>query len=160
MDGYTRYALYAAPRDGPLTRLGARWLGWDAEAGRGAPSARDEEWPTLPRPRRALTSPARNYGFHATLKAPFALAEGATVVELHAALSALAPRLGRVRVDGLRVGALGPVVALLPEGDTSAVDALSAKLVEALDGFRAPQSPEELARRRAPGLTARQEEML
>ena len=160
MDGFTRYAIYFAPPPGALASLGARWLGWDAEAGRSASLPPGRDWPPLPRARRALTDRPRPYGFHGTLKPPFALAEDGSVLGLHAALGALAPRLRRVRLDGLRVRELGDFVALAPEGGTASLDALAATLVEALDGFRAPPDAEEIARRRAPGLTERQEAML
>ncbi len=160
MDGYTRFAIYYAPPPGALATLGARWLGWDAEAGRGAALPPGQAWPPLPRSRHAMTDRPRPYGFHGTLKPPFALAEDASVPELHAALGALAPHLPRVRLDGLAVREVGAFVALAPEGDTAALDTLAATLVEALDGFRAPPGEEELARRRAPGLTDRQEAIL
>ncbi|RDC71072.1 DUF1045 domain-containing protein [Rhodovulum sp. 12E13] len=160
MDGYTRFALYYAPPPGALATLGAQWLGWDAEAGRGASLPPGQDWPTLPRPQKALTRQPRAYGFHGTLKPPFALAEDRTVTGLHAAVSALAPRLHRLRLDGLRVAEMGDFLALVPEGDTTALDALAATLVEALDGFRAAPTDAEVARRRAAGLTERQETML
>ena len=159
MDGYTRYAVYFAP-SGRLGKLGAAWLGWDAETGRRDPQPDDAAWPDLPVARRALvTAPAR-YGFHGTLKPPFRLAEGREVSGLHNALCALAPRLPRLRLDGLRLADVGPFLALVPEGDTDALGAMAATLVEALDGFRAPPQTEEIARRRASGLTPRQETLL
>jgi putative phosphonate metabolism protein len=160
MDGYTRYAIYVAPPPGPLATLGAQWLGWDAEAGRGAALPPGRAVADLPRPQRALTEAPRPYGFHGTLKPPFLLAEGRTVPGLHAAVSALAPSLHRVRLDGLRLGEIGAFVALVPDGDSAALGTLAARIVEALDGFRAPPSGEELARRRAAGLTDRQEALL
>jgi len=160
MDGYTRYALYFAPPPGPLATLGARWLGWDAEAGRGASPPPSEAWPALPRPPRDLTARPRKYGFHGTLKPPFALAEGCTVAGVHDAVAALAPRLKRVKLDGMRVSAIGSFVAIVPEGDTGGLAELAATLVTSLDGFRAPPSEEDLARRRGSGLTPRQEVLL
>lgn len=160
MDGFTRYAIYYAPPPGPLARLGAAWLGWDAEAGHGETLPPGKNWPDLPRPPLEITARPRKYGFHGTLKPPFVLSEDRTVAGLHAALSALAPRLHRLRLDGLRITAIGPFLALVPEGDASPVDDLAATLLEALDGFRAPPEPAELARRRAAGLTERQEENL
>ena len=160
MDGYTRYAVYFAPPPGALAHLGAAWLGWDAEASRSAAPPPNADWPPLPRPRRALTERPRAYGFHGTLKPPFLLADGSTTLGLHAALAALAPRMHRIKLDGMRVAEMGPFLALVPEGDTAALDDLAATLVEALDGFRAPPGAEELARRRAAGLSERQEALL
>ena len=73
---FRRYAIYFAPRPRrALARFGAAWLGWDAEAG----ADRDgPELAGLPRPRAEIVATPRRYGFHATLKAPFRLARGAT----------------------------------------------------------------------------------
>ncbi len=66
-----RYALYLAPR--PTSgwgQFGARWLGRDAVSGEPleqpaiAGLAREDQ--------HALTASPRKYGFHATLKGPFA----------------------------------------------------------------------------------------
>ncbi|MEM0935420.1 MAG: DUF1045 domain-containing protein [Pseudomonadota bacterium] len=159
MDGFTRYAVYFAP-SGELAELGAAWLGWDPEAARLDALPDQVEWPELPIDRRALTSAPARYGMHGTLKPPFRLAEGREVPGLHNALSALAPQLSRLKLDGMRLRALGPFLALVPEGDTGELAALAATLVETLDGHRAPPLTEELARRRAAGLSPRQEAML
>jgi putative phosphonate metabolism protein len=160
MDGFTRYAIYYAPQPGPLADLGRAWLGWDAEAGKGAALRPEAEWPSLPVSRRELTKAPSKYGFHGTLKPPFVLSEGREVAGLHAATAALAPRLKRLKLDGMRVDEIGPFIALVPEGDTEELAALAGTLVEALDGFRAPPSDDEIARRRAAGLTRRQEVLL
>jgi putative phosphonate metabolism protein len=160
MDGYTRYAVFWSPPPGPLARFGAAWLGWDAEAGHGATLDPGQDWPDLPRPHLELTEAPRKYGLHGTLKPPFELAEDRGVAGLHAAVGALAPGLARVKLDGLRVDAIGPFLALVPEAPCAALDNLAATLVETLDGFRAPPGDDELARRRAAGLTDRQEAML
>ncbi|NJO54321.1 MAG: hypothetical protein HC829_05245, partial [Bacteroidales bacterium] len=76
-----RYALYFAPLDDrPLWKFGSATIGWDAQLA--------AERPALP-PAQALvpgwaeaTAEPRRYGFHATLKAPFALAEGTSAEAL------------------------------------------------------------------------------
>ncbi|VEB42161.1 putative phosphonate metabolism protein [Chromobacterium violaceum] len=70
-----RYAVYYAARpDSALWRAGCEWLGYDAAGGA-----------QLPRPDvegveagelACLTREAARYGWHATLKAPFALRPG------------------------------------------------------------------------------------
>src|SRR5690606_24575986 len=76
-----RYAIYFTPeRDHPLTRKAAQWLGRDAFGGETLP-------PSSAAPLSAAevafqTAAARRYGFHATLKAPFRLAEGTSESEL------------------------------------------------------------------------------
>jgi len=159
MDGYTRYAIYLAPA-GRLGKLGAAWLGWDAETGRMPDGSGDAAWPSLPLERRTLVETPARYGFHGTLKPPFRLAEGREVAGLHGALAALAPRIKRLRLDGMRLADIGPFLALVPEGDAGPLNDLAATLVETLDGFRAPPDPGEVARRRAKGLTPRQEALL
>ena len=67
-----RLGLYWAPElDDPLHALGSAWLGRDAETGATLPQ------PAVPGLDLAeITAEARGYGFHATLKPPFALAPG------------------------------------------------------------------------------------
>ena len=70
-----RYALYYAPPPGTaLAAFGARWLGRDPD-GAEAPASPELARVTPGEWRRAVALP-RRYGFHATLKAPFSLAEG------------------------------------------------------------------------------------
>lgn len=152
-----RYAVYYTEPPGPLARWGAGWLGWDAAAGRAVPHPRV---PGLPRPVSELTDRARRYGFHATLKPPFRLAAGAGEAALAAAVAELAGRLAPARCAGLRLGELDGFLALLPAGPAPGIAALAAEVVRALEGFRAPPAPGELARRRAAGLSRRQEASL
>ncbi|MFV0359133.1 DUF1045 domain-containing protein [Tropicimonas sp.] len=157
MDGFTRYALYFAPPPGPLADFGAAWLGWDPRAGR-----RVAHIPMsgLPLPVSEITAAPRKYGFHATLKPPFRLAAQFDVGELHNAAEALASSLAPVLLDGLRVTGIGEFLALTPVGDQTRLALLTARVVEALDIFRAPPDEAELRRRRDAGLSARQEELL
>lgn len=153
-----RHALYYAPPEGSdLARLGADWLGRDA-AGRPVLPAD----PALPgcRPLAALTVSARRYGLHGTLKPPLRLAEGRSAEELLAAARDWAARRPPVALGPLRVATLGSVLALLPEVQSATLARFAADLVRDLDGFRAPPTPEELARRRAAGLSPRQEALL
>ena len=154
MDGYVRYAIYyAPPTDHPLTAFGAAWLGWDAEAGKTRAHPRVSG---LPRAVDDITATPRKYGFHGTLKPPFRLAEGMGVADLHAAVQALTATQPSVMLDGLQVAQLGTFVALVPEGETGPLAHLAATMVEALDGFRAPLTEPEIARRRKAPLSPRQ----
>jgi len=153
--GYERYAVYWAPEAGsPLAAFGAAWLGWDAEAAKDAPRLRIEG---LPAPIEDLTASARRYGFHATLKPPFRLAEGQTRDGLEAALLALSAEAAAFGAPPLDVNADLGFPALRPSAPCAALDALSARCVTDLDGFRAPPLETELGRRRAAGLTETQE---
>ncbi|PTW50955.1 DUF1045 domain-containing protein [Rhodovulum kholense] len=157
MEGYRRYAIYFAPEEGALGDFGKAWLGWDAEAGapRAHPRLRG-----LPRPVEDLTEVPRKYGFHATVKAPFRLAEGSDIGLLHASAVALSGQLRPVLIEGLRLSLQSGFLALTPRGDTRALAALAGSVVEALDGFRAPPTAAELARRNPDRLSARQRKLL
>ncbi len=156
---YARYAVYWAPEQGSaLWQAGASWLGWDAAAGRAV--ARPEE--VLPDGLNAdaLTATPRRYGFHATLKPPFRLADGTDAGALDAALAALAARTAPAEGAPLTVDARLGFVALRPSGASPAVDAVAAACVKELDRFRAPPDAAELAKRRAGGLSPAQDENL
>ncbi len=105
------------------------------------------------------TETPRRYGFHATLKPPFRLAEGKTLAALHAALTTLAAQLAPAAADRLVPRSLGQFVAFRPEGGSD-LPRVAAACVEGLDAFRRPAEQAEIARRRSAGLTARQDAML
>ncbi len=68
-----RYAIYfTPPKDSPLTRLAASWLGRDPFTGASVPPP--SVTGLTPAEIAFHTAAARRYGFHATLKAPFLLA--------------------------------------------------------------------------------------
>jgi putative phosphonate metabolism protein len=153
-----RFALYAAPAtDHPLHDIAARWLGWDPETGAQYPAApaagldagRISE----------LTADPRRYGFHGTLKPPFYLAEGCDEGQLIMALETFAAARQPLRL-ALTPAALGSFLALRPATPSAELDALAADCIRAFDRFRAPPSQQELARRRAAGLSERQEQYL
>ncbi len=161
MEEFRRYAVYVAPEPGPLAGFAADWLGWDPVTG----TAREHpSLAGLPRPVAELTATPRKYGFHATLKPPFRLAETSSRARLEADLAALAARLAPVVLPGLELAELGGFLALVPEGrtdaGTEALRELAAHLVRGLDHHRAAPGTAELARRRQAGLTTVQEENL
>ena len=84
-----RYAIYFTPEQhDPLTRLAADWLGRDPFTG----AATKPPASTVLSPAEIAfhTASARRYGFHATLKAPFRLAEGESQADLEAAMAEFA----------------------------------------------------------------------
>jgi hypothetical protein len=111
----------------------------------------------LPRPVAEMTETPRKYGFHGTIKPPFALAPGRTLAELEHAAGALCARLAPVEIPRLAVRRLGGFVAVVPADPSPALAHLAAEVVKRLDIFRAPASEAELARRRKSGLSAAQE---
>ncbi|MCB1357040.1 MAG: DUF1045 domain-containing protein, partial [Maritimibacter sp.] len=92
-----------------------------------------------------------------TLKPPFRLASGSTPARLRADLEALAAAMAPARVPGLKLAPLGGFLALVPEGDSAGLARLAAETVAGLDHHRAPAPAEETTRRRAAGLSPRQE---
>lgn len=157
MEQMKRFAIYYAPPAGGWAEWAAAWLGWDPAGGR------DMAHPAiagLPRPVAELTAAPRKYGFHATLKPPFRLAEGQTPEALHQACAAMTAMLAPVTLDGLRLSRLGSFLALTPEGDVTDLVALAAHCVADLDAFRAAPTAAEIARRNPDGLNAHQRELL
>ena len=153
-----RYAIYYAPPPrSPLARFGAAWLGRDAESGESL-APHDLHRITGDQWRAAISAPAP-YGFHGTLKPPFALAADTGEADLFAAVAALGASQAPVTLGRLRLKRLGGFLALMPER-ADGIAALAARCVRELDRFRAPPSAAELDRRRAKGLSAAQEELL
>lgn len=154
-----RYAIYYAPApESPLWTFGSAVLGYDAATGEPrAPLAPDgltlSDW-------SAITAQPRRYGFHATLKAPFHLADGASEDDLIAAGQAFARRRRPFALPELDVGAVASFAALKPVERSQHIDELAGACVEAFEPFRAPPSPEETARRREASLSERQLESL
>ncbi len=154
-----RFGLYFAPAEGtPLDRFGSAWLGRSAWTGAsleppGIQGFTVEEI-------QGITGSPRRYGFHATLKPPFALAPGRTLSELVEAVSAFAAGRPAFRIAPLRVKAVGCFIALVPSAHESELHALADACVERFDAFRAPPSEAETAKRKRATLTPRQEEHL
>ncbi|HTS93574.1 MAG TPA: DUF1045 domain-containing protein [Stellaceae bacterium] len=154
-----RYALYAVPRPQTvLARFGASWLGWDVEAARAAESTRGMGLP--PALHTAVTAEPRRYGFHGTLKPPFALANGGSEAGLVEAVERFAREHRPLPPLPLSLRALGSFLALAPRDSDAELNQLAADCVAAFDGFRAPPEAAELARRRRGGLSSGQEAML
>lgn len=150
---FQRYAIYYLPPPGPLAEFGARWLGWDV--GAGAP-ARQPALDGI----QEITATPRKYGFHGTLKPPFRLADGTGGQDLVIATRALARRCAPARAEGLALTPLGRFFALTARGDGEEIARVAALCVTELDRFRAPSSEADLARRRAAGLSERQDALL
>jgi 2'-5' RNA ligase len=135
-----RFGLYYAPARGePLSDLGERWL---------ARSARDEdrrEPPIIEGLTRVdfadATETPRRYGFHATLKPPFRLAEGALEVDLLEAAARFAGQARPCFVNSLELRRIGAFLALTPAHPSPELNRLAAEVVEAFDRLRAAPAP-------------------
>ncbi len=154
-----RYAIYYAPAtDAPLWRAATQWLGRDpADA-----IATGSEIAGIDRAVLDANSvSARRYGFHATIKAPMALAEDVSLDELEAALSEFGAVTAPVSLGRLKPALIEGFLALIPEVQTPELTAFASTVVEAFDRFRAPMGEAERARRmKGGGLTTRQAELL
>lgn len=145
----TRYAIYYAPEpDSPLRAFGAAWF-----EGRLAGGVSEDRL-------REITVAPRSYGFHATLKPPFALARGRTADELFAAFTQFVEGRGPFDVAGLQLAEIGGFLALTLRSHSEPFAQLAEGAVRAFEPFRATSSAEELARRRSGRLNAREHELL
>lgn len=156
MEQFERYAIYYAPRDGAFADRAAAWLGWHL----GGFTVAHTELAGLPEGLAKLTEAPRKYGFHGTIKAPFALAEGVGLADVQAGIARLAAGLRPPVADGLHLNFIGGFLALVPRGNDAQIIELAAKVVATLDPFRAPLSEADRARRKPERLTARQRELL
>ena len=160
-----RYAIYVAPAPKtPLWRFGSAVLGYDAETGREVAQLVPPGWDADAF--RALTEEPRRYGFHATLKAPFRVADGVEEAELISALNVFALRQASFSLLRLEVSVIGSrksdggFIALTEPEPTPALLALERATVMAFEPFRAALTEEEIARRRPDRLTERQRTQL
>lgn len=109
-----RYAIYyAPPTESPWWQAGSQWLGRCAATGRVLQQPR--VLGISPETFAALTAAPRRYGWHATLKAPFSLAEGTSLSQLCAVVEDLAGALSSFPMPDLRVQRLDDFLALVPD---------------------------------------------
>jgi putative phosphonate metabolism protein len=159
MANHPRYAIYytAAP-ESALDRFGASLLGYDAYRGEDLPfpdgvTQTIADW-------RDLTQDPRKYGFHATLKAPIALADNRTEAELAAACGSFAEETRPVPVIRPVVDSISGFIAVIPAEPLPELERLAADATKAFDSFRAPLTSEDRARRNPDKLTPRQRDYL
>lgn len=153
-----RFAIYYAPHEhSPLWTFGSSILGFDASA------FMDVDYP----PHALFQDPAalgwtagpRRYGFHATLKAPFRLAEGRTEDELAARLDSFAAARHPFTI-GLKLAAFRDFLALVLSAPSPEIDRLADDCVRGFDEFRAPMTASEHERRHPERLDPSQLEKL
>lgn len=135
----SRFAIYYAPaHDSVLWR-------------------RAEDWLALP-DLEPLTTSARRYGFHATLKAPMTLA--LDFDDLDAALTEFAVEHAALLLTGLAPRLIDGFLALTTEPQPQTLTDLAADVVEAFEPFREPLTVAERERRLRAPLTPRQVELV
>jgi putative phosphonate metabolism protein len=159
MAPYPRYAIYYAPPAGTaLDEFGAGLLGYDARTGKDLvfPAQLTQSVPDW----IDLSSDPRKYGFHATLKAPFALAIGRSEDELVAACAVFAATPRPLPVITPVVDAVGGFIAVVPAAPVNELQRLASDCVAGFDRFRAPLTDGDRARRNPDALTPRQRDHL
>lgn len=149
-----RYAIYhVPPAAAALTRFGATMLGYDAFAAKDldhpAATGAFPDW-------HALTADPRKYGFHATLKAPFLLRDGASEADLVAAFDRFVATPRALPLITPVVRAIGSFIAVVPEAPVAALSRLADDSVRDFEDVRAPLSAYDRERRLKSPLTPRQ----
>jgi len=141
-----RYAIYFTPgQNDPLTRIAASWLGRDPFTGAQPPAPAVT---SLSQAEIAYhTASARRYGFHATLKAPFHLADGETETELDSAVASFAAGADPILLSKLTPARIDGFLALVPGSPAPDLDRFAGEIVTVFDRFRAPLSEAEVKRR-------------
>ena len=148
-----RCAIYfIPPADDPLTVAAAQWLRRDPYSGAGVTCPIDG---LTEADHAFLTALPRRYGFHATLKAPFRLADGHSVYELERRLDSFCDRLEPIELKS-KIVLVENFFAMVPQARDSDLDMLAARIVTEFDAFRSPLTEIDLARRDVSRLTGRQ----
>lgn len=154
-----RFAIYWAPdSDDPLAVFADAWLGRDRATA--APRPRPVIAGLDPARLADLTREPSLYGFHATLKAPFALDPASGSERLQQTARAFTASRRPFRMPPLALASLSGFLALTARSVTSDLHALADDCVRVFDAFRLPEDEAALARRRSPALSPRQEELL
>lgn len=154
-----RYAVYFVPaRHSSLAVFGASVIGYDVWTGLSLPvmtpaSLDGAGWCEF------ADEPAR-YGFHATLKAPFHLREGAAEGDVLAVAQGVAEAHSAVSIGRLSVRALSRFIALVPDEPPAPLATLADACVREFESLRAPLTEADRARRLKSALTARQNRFL
>ena len=155
LSGVRVAVFFTPPANHRLTRTASRWLMRDAFTGREFEPEADHRFGV--QELRALTAEPRRYGFHATMKAPFRLVEGAGLADAEALLADLCRDALPCPLPALRIATLGPFFAVMPDPAATEVNDLAARVVRAFEPLRAPLDARERQRRRHSVLTPAQD---
>jgi hypothetical protein len=135
--------------------MGSSWLGWDTISGQ--PASQPEAGSAVKI--QEITDAPRKYGLHATIKAPFRLANNVTVLELEQQFKILCGSIKPI-VFNLKLSELSGFFALTPTVKNTELRKLHSKVVRELDYFRAQPTKEEIIKRRENQLTSEQDQNL
>lgn len=154
-----RYALYFTPSaDSQFWQTGSAWIGRDAA--RNGPITRPLLASIANDTLIAITQHPRRYGFHATLKAPFHLAENSNVDSLLEHVVAFTNTQSRFSLPRLKVAMVEDFLALVPAEHSRQIELIARTCVTEFDHHRQPLTDAELFQRRAKKLSTHQDEML
>ena len=150
-----RLGIYFVPDPGTaLYQMASSWLGYDIRDGREL--IYDKTLLGINPQHRELVAPARRYGFHATLKAPFRLRDGEKVENIAEALHEFSGRFRKFTLPSLKLQTFSSFSCLVPERTKSEINEIADQLVRDFDKFRSPPTQEELDKRMAKKITTRQ----
>ncbi|RTL49568.1 MAG: DUF1045 domain-containing protein [Bradyrhizobiaceae bacterium] len=155
MPTYPRYAIYfVPPAESDFYRFGAHLLGYDAFSGEALSfpdgiESQIDNW-------QAITADPLKYGFHATLKAPFSLADGQTEARLLDEVRKFANMPRAIPLIAPVIRAIGSFIAIVPQTLSPDLQQLAADCVTAFEAFRAPLTEHDRARRNLSTLTDKQ----
>lgn len=154
-----RYALYFTPPvESRFWQTGSAWIGRDAASN--APITRPLLSSVADDALVAITQHPRRYGFHATLKAPFHLAEDSNFDLLLQHVAEFAKTRTSFMLPRLRVAMVEDFLALVPAEHSCQIDLVAGTCVAEFDRHRQPLTDVQLSQRRAKKLSTHQEEML
>ncbi len=148
-----RIALYWAPKPSSLLeRAATEWLKGGSNV---LPTLSDEEkWQILAAP--------NHYGFHATIKPPFRLKPEYYLQDVEKEVEAFVQdeRNCPTVISKLVVAEIDNFFCLKQEEHSTQLQQFAARTVRHFDHFRKPADQLEIKRRRAGGLTSRQDQLL
>ncbi|MBU1175094.1 MAG: DUF1045 domain-containing protein, partial [Alphaproteobacteria bacterium] len=141
-----RVAIYFAPAEtAPLWVRACSWLGRDPASGEALPQPVP---PGMEAMRfEDLTESARRYGFHATLRSPFRLANGCDRNMLVSTMARFAEKTSPVSLGPVEIRDLFRFLAIMPVAQSRELTAFAAECVARFETCRAPLSPAERASR-------------
>lgn len=145
----TRYGIYFTSGDKCFADAGAAWLGWDIRTAT-----------PLEAPHPEYVARPRKYGFHATLKPPFIMADGKTEAALISSTRDLAAEMVPVRLGQLTLSRIGSFFAWTCDHPNDSLQNLATATVRGLDAFRAPATEEDINKRMKPGMSEAQIRLL
>ena len=147
---FKRYAIYHLSI-GDFHELGSAWLGWNNRLGTHCVPTLGQDW-IVERPKK--------YGFHATIKAPFRIADGCSERDLIDAFDTFCQSIAPVTTGVCDLRRIGRFLAITPTDPPSDLNDLAARSVKYFDAFRAPLEQEDIDRRRKSRLTPDQDALM